>query len=265
MFFILTGPDNYRREESAKMIIRAYTEKHGAGALQAFDMSVEGTAGVLIEFCRTPGLFDPFRFAILKNLSEIENGSELKELKKHLKSIVETKNVLALISEPALSKDFAFLKQKPNTVQTFELLPRGEFVEFLKQEAAKRKMKINAEALTFLAEVCRGDSVRAVNELQKLSFLKNREISVDFLKTEEGLKQPHEFFNMLRGFVGTSVPQKLKTLESLLALREDPAKIFNVLAYLDLRNIGKFADYDVLIKSGKLDYEEALLELALSN
>jgi len=45
----------------------------------------------------------------------------------------------------------------------------------------------------------------------------------------------------------------------------DPAaKIFNILAAQAGEKIPRMADYDIAVKSGKLDYEEVLLDLAIS-
>ena len=56
----------------------------------------------------------------------------------------------------------------------------------------------------------------------------------------------------------------LAALGYLLAT-EDPAAVFNVTASIADPNLTvQMADYDVLIKSGKLEYEEALTDLAVS-
>ena len=55
-------------------------------------------------------------------------------------------------------------------------------------------------------------------------------------------------------------------LEKLFISSEEPAKIFNILAGLDRlpdELIRRLADYDIAVKSGKLDYEEILLSLVL--
>lgn len=261
MIFVLAGSDSYRRRERSRAILEAYAGKHPRNTIEVFDVSNNEAQERFFEFSRTPGLFDPFRLAILENLNAAE---KVGELKKHLKRLENESKVIVLVSEDAISKDFAFLKQKPNVIENFPRLPRDEFIEFLKKEAKNRGANLETGAVVFLADVFHGDTLGAVNEIQKLSFLNNTRISADFLRREEGLRLPHDFFSLLRGLVGASFTAKLKNLELLLSLNEDPAKIFNVLAYLDLQNIGKFADYDVLIKSGKLDYEEALLELVVS-
>ena len=62
------------------------------------------------------------------------------------------------------------------------------------------------------------------------------------------------------------VGQKLAFLEDLLSRNNDPTMIFNMASasfYLDKKQKIKMADYDVAVKSGKLEYEEVLLDLML--
>ncbi len=63
------------------------------------------------------------------------------------------------------------------------------------------------------------------------------------------------------------MPQKIIELEKLFIADEEPIQIFNIMAslkQLPLNLIKKLADYDVMVKSGKIDYEEILVDLALS-
>ena len=56
-------------------------------------------------------------------------------------------------------------------------------------------------------------------------------------------------------------------MEKLFIAQEEPVKIFNIMASLSRlpkELLQEFADYDVKVKSGKLDYEEVLVDLALS-
>jgi len=67
---------------------------------------------------------------------------------------------------------------------------------------------------------------------------------------------------------GKTIKERLSALELFLGDRgDDPARVFNSIAYR-LGSAGeaeKFANYDVAIKSGKLEYEEILLEIALGS
>ena len=70
--------------------------------------------------------------------------------------------------------------------------------------------------------------------------------------------------NPLKG--GSSIGERLIALEKLIGERgDDPARIFNGLAY-QLKNAEEaqmYADYDIAVKAGKLEYEEVLLAIAL--
>ena len=59
--------------------------------------------------------------------------------------------------------------------------------------------------------------------------------------------------------------EKLKDLEKLFLQKEAPAYIFNSLSYrASGRAAVRLADYDISIKSGGLDYEEALTDFLIS-
>ena len=50
----------------------------------------------------------------------------------------------------------------------------------------------------------------------------------------------------------------------MLALNDPPAKLFNILASQWQEKILQIAELDFAVKSGKMEYEEALLELIIS-
>ena len=75
-----------------------------------------------------------------------------------------------------------------------------------------------------------------------------------------------EFFDLIGGILNSpSVASRLKILEVLLD-NEDSAMIFNFVASFSrgFQKI-KMADYDAMIKSGRLNYEEALLDAVIGN
>ncbi len=85
---------------------------------------------------------------------------------------------------------------------------------------------------------------------------------MDTLK-KAGIRLKEDFFGMVFGWLSKPVREKLCVLERLFALKTEEQKIFNILAYQDVSKLRRFADYDVLIKSGKLECEDVLLDLAL--
>ena len=62
---------------------------------------------------------------------------------------------------------------------------------------------------------------------------------------------------------GYDVRVRLTALETLLAMNDPAAKLFNILASQWKEKIPQFAKYDLAIKSGKLEYEEALVDLVI--
>jgi hypothetical protein len=65
------------------------------------------------------------------------------------------------------------------------------------------------------------------------------------------------------GLRGKEVSGRLRALETLLAQSDPAAKIFNILASQWKEKTLQIADYDFAVKSGKLEYEEAVLDLVL--
>ncbi len=76
-----------------------------------------------------------------------------------------------------------------------------------------------------------------------------------------------DYFALMNGLkYGKTAKARLIALELILSeRRDDPARVFNGIAYRlsSQSEAEKFANYDVLVKSGKADYEEVLLDLAL--
>src|SRR3989344_240123 len=72
-----------------------------------------------------------------------------------------------------------------------------------------------------------------------------------------------DFIMMIKALAYGSQTQKICAAECLLET-EDPAKAFNVLtAFVPQGKKSQMADYDVAVKSGKLDYEAALVDFAI--
>jgi DNA polymerase III delta subunit len=155
-------------------------------------------------------------------------------------------------------------------VEKFDFLEGDEWESFIKREAVNRKIAISSQAVYFLARIFKHDSWGLVNELDKLVLLSKKGlVEPDDLKKigDYGRQSPDIFEFIDRVVRNWPLPEKIIALERLFISQEEPVKIFNIMASLkrlpkDL--LQKLADYDVLVKSGKIDYEEILLDLALS-
>lgn len=102
-----------------------------------------------------------------------------------------------------------------------------------------------------------------VTELEKISLLGKSEVGERELEYLELETRP-AFWNLVRGLRGFSMGERLGALHALLVSGEPAAKIFHMLAYERKEHLSRFAAHDVRVKSGKMDYEETLLDLAIS-
>lgn len=261
------GPDSYRRKQKTDEIIAAYRQKHGdlgvfradlEDDLQAFDDAVE--------FLRNRSLFDPLKIVVLKNFSgaDFKAGKKIKELKELVALYKNSRDTVILSADSKPGADFKFLFETDIKSQEFEELGEAGLTKFIKNEAAKRGLELKDDQISLLKDNFGVDTWSIATELDKLS------LSGEGLSLRRRSQAP-EYFQALNVFKsGRSLNHKLWALEALLSqLREDPARIFNSLPYgrppIDQKKwLNMLADYDVAVKSGKLDYEEVLTDLAIS-
>ena len=265
MIIVLYGTDAYRRAGRTGWWLEEYRKKHGLSPALRFDMEEQNALPALREFFADASLFDPFKLAVLRNAFGSPDASALA---KFLKDQAErSENVIVISEEKKPPAAFAFLA-KASRCEVFDAPTGPELQAFVKQEAARRGVELEPAALCALASASvharasGGDTWWIATELDRAALCGAPTVTLrDFPELDleesgvEGLL--YEFCSFSRG-------ARLAALEKLLRRRHDPAMIFNRLAYRAAKNVPVFADYDVLVKSGKLDYEEALLALAIA-
>ena len=255
MVIYLYGPDSYRRQQKQKEIIEEYKAKHSNLTFDRFYLDEDDEFSRLKEFSLNQSLFGDFKLGIIYNLSAASNQEDLVGL---IKSHLESKNShLILSADKHLGKEFAFLLKKPVLSQEFSALSSVDLSNFIKAEAKKRNLTISPEVIRNLTQIYQTDTWGLINELDKISLGGKIETPYQYRK--------EQFFDLIGGILNSpSVASRLKTLEVLLD-NEDSAMLFNFVASFS-RGVQKIkmADYDAMIKSGKLNYEEALLDLSLT-
>jgi hypothetical protein len=267
VILLFYGKDSYRRKQKIDEIIAAYRLKHGdlgvfkadcGDGLEAFDEAVE--------FLKNQSLFDPLKIVILKSFSgaDFKESKRVKELKALVAIYKDSKNTIIFSAENKPGADFKFLLSEDIKTQEFPELDEAGMTKFIKNEALKRDLRLDNNQIFLLKESFEEDTWGLVTELDKLS------LSGGSFFIEKRSQIP-EYFQTLNIFkFGKTVNHRLWALEALLSqLREDPARVFNSLSYgrapIDQKKwLEILADYDVAVKSGKLDYEEVLTDLAIS-
>jgi len=271
MLIFLYGSDSYRRQKKLNNIIAEYRKKHSNLSCEYFDLDPSINSGQegflrLKEFSAQMLIFDSKKLAVLRNAFTIE----LKDLRDFLKKYLNAEELTILISEDTLPEELKSLAKKAFLSEKFKELEADEWRFFIAREIQQRKIALTLQAIDFLAEAFKKDTWGLINELDKLVLIsKKSPIDVNDLKKvgDYSYESPDIF-----GYINVisknwPVSQKIVSLEKLFIIDEEPVKIFNIMAslkYLPKELIQKLANYDVMLKSGKLDYEEILIDLALS-
>lgn len=253
MLLHLYGSDSYRRLRASREIIAKYLLKYPDGLVQTFDCAREGAVDSVRAFIGAPGLFAKTTLAIVRSPEEGE-----KALAKLLRDVGELAHVTVLVvADKKLPKDFSFLYEKSvgPAKKEFEPLEGMEFLKFLKADSVERGVRIPDATLAAIGESYAGDTWGAVTEIDTVAS------GGVFEKSSKGI----DFIGLIRTLAGGGAnAQRLRALFLLLE-HDDPAKVFNMTAAFT-RGTDKvqMADYDIAIKSGRLEYSEALLDFVLS-
>lgn len=270
MLIFLYGPDDYRREEKKRFIKEEFLKKcsgplrqrfsEASLSIGRFDLSEDGGFEEFKNFTRSQSIFEIKKIVFLENALEIESPDELI---KELKLFLENKNTTIVLSERGKpTKIFALLLEKPALAQEFRQLEGKDWEKFIRDSAKKFAVNLDPGALGFLASAYAGSSWGLVTEIQKLSSLGKEIITREDLEGTM-LETIQDYWSVFNGLRSHEVGGRLFTLEKLFAAHEPAAKIFNILASIWKERVTELAEYDLKIKSGKLEYEEALVDAIL--
>ncbi len=268
MIFCLYGPDSYRKNKKLNEIVGQYKSKHKDIDIKLFDLAGNPEIwGEATDFLRQPSMFVKSKLAIIKNATETERKKWIEVLKSYSKS----KEVFIIISEEKKpKKEFNFLLREPVESQKFEELEGDELSRFLRQQIKGVSFKLTPGAWRFFVSYLLSDkdrSWRAVSEFQKIALAGfNSPVEESDLKKIIKWWSSEEMFLTTRKILNSlDVGVRLGYLESLIAKGEDSSHIFNLLAFQARgKDIEKFSDYDISVKSGGLEYEEALVDFAIN-
>jgi DNA polymerase III delta subunit len=262
MIIFLYGPDDYRRSEKKRSIIAEFAKKRSEIGLGVFDLEEKTAVENLGEFLKTQSIFEAAKLAVLENAFELDAP----KLAKLLKPFVEIKNSTILIAAKEKPvKALAFLLEKPTISQKFEALAGAEFVAWTLAEAKQNGVALTPAAAQFLTSVYAGDTWGIITEIQKLSgfgapgkIIDKKDLNVFDLEVAPN------YWGLMNGLKSFDMKNRLYAFETMLASNDPPAKIFNILASQWQEKTPHMAEYDLAVKSGKVDYEEALVDLLIS-
>ncbi len=260
MIIFLYGQDDYRRTERKKWYIAEFEKKYSGLSVGFFDLAEPEAHDNLRLFLRGESLFEEKKLAVLENVYETEEKTVIDGLK----AVAKSKNATALISEQKKPpKKLEFLISEAWKTEEFENLAGEELYLFIKKAAQQFGIVLENGALDFLAEIYKNNSWALVTEIEKLSNLDKKRIFKEDLEAL-GLETLPNYWMVMNSLKSQNPAARFWALEKLFAQNEPPAKIFNILSSLWREKIPQMAEYDFMVKSGKLDYDEVLVELVLS-
>jgi DNA polymerase III delta subunit len=272
MIIFLYGPDDYRRVEKKRSLIAEFARKRLEIGLGVFDFEEKATLEDLDEFLKTQSIFETTKLAVLEHAFDIDAA----KLAKLVKPFVGEKNITIVMAErDKPPKALAFLLEKPVISQRFDQLAGEEWLAVVKAEAKKNDVKLTDAAVHFLGAVYEGDTWGLVTELQKLGGFARpaldtaggrapaKPIDQKDLDIFDFEVAPN-YWGLINSLKSYDIKHRLFAFETMLASNDPPAKIFNILASQWQEKIPHMAEYDLAVKSGKVDYEEALVDLLIS-
>lgn len=224
-----------------------------------FDLASEEEILKFEEFAKGQSLFSEKKLAITENAFEAEE----KKAAALFKELAGRKDLAVIISEkdkPVKALDFL---AKLTTAEKFENLEGAEWAAYARRLAKDEDVVLSPGAAKLLFGLYQGNSWGLVTELKKLSALGEKTIEEKDVEGL-GLERAVEYWPLLNSLKSPNLETRLWALKKLSDQNEQAAKTFNIWAASNKQKAATFAALDVLIKSGKLDYEEALLALAIA-
>ena len=269
MLFYLYGLDSYRRKEKLARLVEPYKKKYKNADILEIDIeeNEEGWKKVR-DFLTQPSMFVDSKVAIIKHAMTVEEPEWINTLRSQLK----TEKVFTFLSEEEKpTKSFDFLFSESVQKMEFQELSGKPLESFIKKKAGELHVSFEEGALhlfiSFITSFKDNRSWRTIRELEKLSLL---ELPLPIQKKDlsEYIKvhTHEELFSLARGIVyEKNISIRLSLLEKAFLQNEAAAHLFNLVsALIKGPEMLLFADYDVLVKSGKMGYKEALLEFAIN-
>lgn len=258
MIFFVYGKDGFRRSRRKREIFKEIIKKYPKINYAFFSGEEDGSASKTREFLASQGLFFEKRIAILEEAESLDG----KKLAKEIIDFADNKDIALIVDYSGKpTKDFSALLKAPVKVEEFSELSPAELSKYISILAKELEIKIEVTAVSKLARVYGSNLWGIFTELQKIGGL------VPVVKASHvealGFENVSEYWPTLNALRSPNLATRLWALETLFLQNEPAVKTFSILASSRGVNPKTFADYDLLIKSGKLDFEEVVIDSVL--
>ena len=258
MIFFLYGKDDFRRGRRKREIFDEIIKKYPKINYSFFTGEEESSIVKIKEFLSAQGLFFEKRIAVLDMAEEMDG----KKLSKELLGFADNKDTALVFSYDGKPvKDFASFLKPPVKTEEFSELSSAELVKYIATLAKELNLEIEPTASSKLMKSYGTNLWGIYTELQKISGL-TQIVSAQNIEAL-GFENVSEYWPTLNALRSANLGERLWALETLFLQGEPAVKTFSILAGSRGSDPKTFSEYDLLIKSGKLDFDEAVIDLVL--
>ena len=267
MVILLYGSNAYARDKKERELTRAAQQKYPDVLCAAFDMEDEPSVLNAYNFLFDTGLFAQGKKII--RLSHIHSAPDISLVNRMLQRACD-KDILCIVRESWAKKELTAAQKKifsdvVHTGQFFLPYNSAQATKELLEIARGKGVVLDASVAVRLYAHAGNDMYGACNELERLSLLTNH-ITVSALDDLPEYAQTREFFDFARSVVfGESLPRRLELWEYMKFQRVEPFLVFGYLAKMAKKDplINALARADELVKSGRLEMDQALEEIVI--
>ncbi|MCL5012207.1 MAG: hypothetical protein M1320_02160 [Patescibacteria group bacterium] len=268
MVILLYGPNAYARDKKERELIDAARQKYPDALYAVFDMEDEASAQNAYNFLFDTGLFAQGKKII--RLSHINSISDISLINRMLQR-AQSKDVLCMVHESWPKKELTIAQKKIFLDVTYsdQFFPHYSSTQATKELlyiAHGEGVVLDTSAVARVYVFAGNDMYGAYHELTRLSLLTNH-ITISFLNTLPEYAETREVFEFARSVVsGGSLPHRLELWEYMKSQHVEPFLIFGYLAKMAKKEplIRALARADELVKTGRLDMDQALEEIVIS-
>lgn len=266
MIYILYGPNSYHRHQKLLQIENIAQTKKERVRVERLFLDDPSSVHTAIECVRSSDLFETTnKIIVISELKECEDKNSLTRL---CELAAVQKNTLLIVYESwtkkNLPKEIENISQLQDAKKIFfPELTRSQYMKAAREEAARRNILIDADALEMIVSAS-SDMWGVVCEMERL-FLTGERITKKILLEYEAHIVPVSMYEFAKNLLGTSLAHRIVSVEHFFAQGDDTYMAMAYLAKIAKSGhmIQKIAQGDIAIKSGRLDPDQVLVRLAL--
>ncbi|MGM0441655.1 MAG: DNA polymerase III subunit delta [Elusimicrobiota bacterium] len=227
--YLLTGENNYTKDEIIKLLLDQLNNKYGSCDHIKMD-GKDITVGILQEEILTDTLFGKCKFIVVSNGGRLFSSPEFTDLvreKLQKKSLAQAQNVLVIKTQKKPGKIKKSLTTEVKTPY------ENNLPGWIKKKFRSHGKSITEEGANLLLFLCGQNLYNLNNEIEKIAtaFPEKQKIFIEEVKKIAGTHKKEDIFGYLDALEKKEEKLALSLLENLLEYNTDPIRIVGMLRW----------------------------------